>query len=240
MNQATAPVWQLDERGAVRPNPVFQRGQGNLHSRCIEYPWTASRYRGGGRVLDVGSAQTSPHWAAWLRSLPAEVTCTDCDEGSEGLLAGLKFVRADVRRLGFADGAFDEAFAVSVIEHIGLARSLSVSETPPPEEEAGDAAALAELLRVLAPGGRLTATFPYSCNFGLILGGCARCYSRRSIGRFRNPLGDMVESEYYQHVRAGLGAGPEAFTWQRLDERYTTARQEAFVDGVLCCVWKRR
>jgi len=115
-----------------------------------------------------------------------------------------------------------------------------VSETPPPEGEAGDAAALAELLRVLVPGGRLTVTLPYAHRFGLILGGCARCYNRRSIGRFKNPLGDMVETEYYQHVRAGLNGGQEGFTWKRLDERYTTARQAPFVDGVICCVWKRR
>ena len=51
------PVWEFDEDGAVKSNLIFHRPLCEVRSRCIEYPWAASRYDGGASVLDVGSAK---------------------------------------------------------------------------------------------------------------------------------------------------------------------------------------
>src|SRR5439155_9591923 len=59
----------------------------------------------------------------------------------------LRFEVADGRALPFADGSFDHAYSISVLEHI-------------PGE--GAAAALRELARVVRPGGRIAVTLPYA------------------------------------------------------------------------------
>lgn len=107
-----------------------------------------SRFPGGSTVLEAGSgtgAQTIP----LLRCNPGVmVTCVDSAaaslaEAQERIrAAGLAlpvFRQADLRALPFPDAAFDHAFVCFVLEHL-----------PEP------AAALAELHRVVRPGGSLT------------------------------------------------------------------------------------
>lgn len=88
------------------------------------------------RVLDVGSADGPS--VDWLRSR-AEHVALDMDP--RGLVAG--DVCGSALRLPFADGAFDVVAAFDVIEHC--------------EPES---AALAELHRVIRPGGHLMMTVP--------------------------------------------------------------------------------
>jgi SAM-dependent methyltransferase len=85
-------------------------------------------------------------------------------------------VRADARRLPFADGAFDRVIASEVLEHI-----------------ADDGAAVTELARVLRPGGTIAVTVPsrwpeqlcwaLSAEYHAPLaeGGHVRIYSRRAL-----------------------------------------------------------
>ena len=63
-------------------------------------------------------------------------------------LANLELRTADMRALDLADGSVDRALCVSVLEHVY-------------PEVGGDAQALAELHRVLAPGGALMLTIPF-------------------------------------------------------------------------------
>jgi SAM-dependent methyltransferase len=57
----------------------------------------------------------------------------------------------DGRALSFDDGAFDAAYAISVLEHI---------------PDRGDTAALRELVRVVRSGGRIVITTPYATSYG--------------------------------------------------------------------------
>jgi SAM-dependent methyltransferase len=119
------------------------------YSRAVEYPLTARllQARAGERLLDVGSGRRG-EFAALARRAGLEVTAIDerDDVGAEAADGSLRFQRADARELPFEDGSFDRITAISTIEHI-------------PE---GDDRAMAELARVLRPGGRLVVTVPFN------------------------------------------------------------------------------
>ena len=141
-------------RGPARP-----RGLGappSSDERPVEIRWCLARYDGEPRVLDVGYAFAEPAYLAGLAGLGAsELVGVDLAEAE---VPGLRPVVADVRELPFEDGSFDLALCISTLEHVG--RDNDVYSVDAPREEAGDEAALHELRRVLAPGGRLLVSVP--------------------------------------------------------------------------------
>lgn len=106
--------------------------------------------RSGEAVFDLSSPKLA---ALFLAGQGARVTTSDITDGFvadlavlQGLLGmELSSVVLDGRAMPFADGVFDCAYSISVIEHI-------------PGD--GDMRALAELARVLRPGGRCVVTLP--------------------------------------------------------------------------------
>ena len=138
-----------DVRGPARPRGLHAPAWSD--ERAIEIPWCLARYDGERRVLDVGTANAEPAYVEGLRALGApELVGVDLAEPAD--------VVADVRALPFADGSFDLVFCVSTLEHVG--RDNEVYEVDAPRDEQGDAAALRELHRVLAPDGRLLVSVP--------------------------------------------------------------------------------
>ncbi|HET6870746.1 MAG TPA: class I SAM-dependent methyltransferase [Solirubrobacteraceae bacterium] len=128
--------------------------------RVAELPWAAAAltHCRPKRVLDIASPKLL---AAWLAEhTDAEVVATDlwdaeiarwrrlvgAADPAGRRFAQLKLETADGTNLPQADGSFDAAYCVSVIEHI-------------PEQ--GDTTAIKELGRVLRPGGTLVLTFPF-------------------------------------------------------------------------------
>jgi SAM-dependent methyltransferase len=109
----------------------------------------------GDLVLDMGCGGGRHAFA--LYKLGAHVVALDRDAAElkdvAGMFAALspevpagaraQAVRGDAYRLPFADGTFDAVIAAEILEHL-------------PD----DAAAMAELARVLKPGGRLAVTVP--------------------------------------------------------------------------------
>jgi SAM-dependent methyltransferase len=128
--------------------------------RVRELPWVGQRIRAAAprRVLDIASPKLLACWLAERTS--SEVVATDVwaaeVENWRALTraadpAGARWSRlhletADATRLDYEDASFDAAYSASVIEHIA---------------GDGDTAAMAELARVLRPGGLLALTFPY-------------------------------------------------------------------------------
>ena len=104
--------------------------------RAAFEPFLSRSGAGPGRVLDVGSADGPS--VAWLRTARQHVAL---DIDIRGLARG--GVCGSALALPFADGSFDVVAAFDVVEHC--------------EPES---AALAEIVRVLAPGGRLLMSVP--------------------------------------------------------------------------------
>jgi SAM-dependent methyltransferase len=124
--------------------------------RLIELPWALARYGGQRRVLDVGYAYAEPAYLAALLDLgAAELVGVDL---AESHVPGMRTLRADVRKLPFADASFDIIFCISTLEHVGRDnRRYGYDDNP---DERGIETALGELRRVLTRHGRLLISVP--------------------------------------------------------------------------------
>ncbi|HYT83154.1 MAG TPA: class I SAM-dependent methyltransferase [Gemmatimonadales bacterium] len=128
--------------------------------RSVEfaYAWRQLNQPAAARILDVGSPKDLA--AMLARHCGYEVVATDIlpeavllsrrYAGAQGLEGqGPGRVHSEVqdgRALTYADGSFDAAYSVSVLEHI---------------PDHGDSAAIRELIRVVRPGGLVVVTVPY-------------------------------------------------------------------------------
>jgi SAM-dependent methyltransferase len=161
----------------------------------------------GERVLDVGCGGGRHSFECLRRG--ADVTAVDLDgeaiastrgtldaitaAGEAGAGATYRVTRADARQLPFADGSFDRAIASEVLEHI-------------PE----DGQAIAELNRVLKPGGRAAVTVPrwwpeqicwaLSDEYHLNHGGHVRIYRASTLRRRLERAGFRVYASGYSHA----------------------------------------
>ncbi|MEO8897125.1 MAG: class I SAM-dependent methyltransferase [Candidatus Dormibacter sp.] len=194
------------------------------------------RLRSGMRVLDVGSGNGRHAFEALRRG--ADVIATDVDgaalaevERMAGamMVAGevtaggcLDTVVADARRLPFADAAFDVVIAAEVLEHI-----------------ADDCSAIAELSRVLRPGGLLAVTVPrwwpervcwaLSREYHEVPGGHIRIYRRRDlVERLRRSGLEITAPHHHAHalhspywwLRCALGMSRDQALAARLYHRF--------------------
>jgi SAM-dependent methyltransferase len=128
--------------------------------RSVEfaYVWRQLALPAGARVLDLGSPKDLAAMLARHRGY--QVTATDILP--EAIRLSERYARAqklegqrpgrvhsevqDGRALTYPDASFDAAFSVSVLEHI---------------PDHGDTEALAELIRVVRPGGLIVVTVPF-------------------------------------------------------------------------------
>lgn len=110
---------------------------------------TTPPWDGGGRMLDVGCG--NGRYLTTMRTLGWDVQGVEFSESGVQacLMSGLRVHHGDLASAGFADGSFDLVTARHVIEHI-----------PEPQ------AFMAELTRILRPGGRLVIETPCSDALG--------------------------------------------------------------------------
>jgi SAM-dependent methyltransferase len=115
---------------------------------AVEASADAFRPRVGELVLDAGCGTgltVRPHLRPGVRAVALDLSLGSLRHlrhGSGGAAAG--FVRGDLRELPFADGAFDRVLCANAVQHI--------------PDASGRRRALAELARVVRPGGRVVVT----------------------------------------------------------------------------------
>ena len=93
----------------------------------------------------------------------------------------------DLRFAGLRSGVAGQVICISTVEHIGLSASI--------HDELGDRKVIAEMFRVLRPGGIAVLTLPY----GSKSEGKARVYDRPALSSLVKPF-RIVRKEFYTYV----------------------------------------
>lgn len=160
---------RVDER------PRAIRAPAGSEETLVAVPWALSRYRAQRDVLDVGTAFSEPAYAAALLSAGAgRVVGVDL---APFALSGIDAVVADVRSLPFERRAFDVAFCLATLHHVGHDnRPYGLNAEVDAD---GPRRALRELRRVLRPDGSLFVSVPTGAG--------------QDLGLFeQRPIGDWI------------------------------------------------
>jgi SAM-dependent methyltransferase len=201
-------ITQLMSGGGSLPTERFAAG---LDERVLEIPLAlgTARLQEPGEVLDAGSALNLPLVRAIVRRPRARVTHFTQSDAVEPRLPGDedRYVRAfgDLRRLEFPDAAFDRVVCVSTLEHVGMDNDrYGAAAERAPDTATG---AVAELVRVLAPGGELLISVPYgkAASHGWFC-----IFDADGLRRLLTPLRALrVEERFFYHVGGWAEDGPQ-------------------------------
>jgi O-antigen chain-terminating methyltransferase len=128
-----------------------------LSERVVEIPWILSRYMGEDDVLDIGTSNAPEVYIDSLSRMNIPHLVGVDLSGVD--VANVAVVKGDMTKMPFPDCEFGLILCVSTLEHCGKDNS---QYGIPSEVGTGDAVtALAEMARLLKPGGRLLLTLPY-------------------------------------------------------------------------------
>jgi SAM-dependent methyltransferase len=135
-----------------------------LDERAIEMPLAlrAARLDEPGEVLDAGAALNLPVVRQIAGRPAARVTHFTLPGADEPLFDGgghFLYAYGDLRRMTYADATFDRIVCVSTLEHVGMDTTRFGAASP--RDAGAGSAAVAELVRVLRPAGRMIITVPY-------------------------------------------------------------------------------
>lgn len=188
--------------------------------RIVEIPWVFQNLGlpVGAKVLDFGCSQ-SPI-ALHLASLGYRVVGVDL-RPYPFTHPNFQFIQGDLLQSQLPDAEFDGVVAVSTVEHCGLGVYGEATR------ERGDQRVVAEIARVLHPGGRLLLTVPYGQQGET---SWYRVYDRVGLSSLLTPF-TVVKIDYY------VGMGRKA--WRPAAEE-EVARVDSvsagYVQGVACVV----
>lgn len=148
---------------AVRDGGRLPPGYGvRLDERVVEFPWLLSMAPSG-IVLDAGSTLNHAHVLdAMLPGIDDLHIATLEPELHAFTQRRISYAYCDLRALPYRDDLFDTIVSSSTLEHVGADNErygAAVARAADPDAELRRA--LAELRRVLAPGGRMLVTVPY-------------------------------------------------------------------------------
>ena len=168
----------------------------SLDSRVIEYSYVISKIAKApvGRILDVGCSDGGNMAMVSLAWLGCEIHGIDLRE-SKFKHPNFHFHHGDIRNTSFPDNYFDCVYAISMLEHIGLAGRYGVTESDPE----GDLKAVREIARILRPGGSFLVTIP--CGKGQLIKPLQRVYDRSRLNKIFS--GWKIKEEVYYLFQDG-------------------------------------
>jgi SAM-dependent methyltransferase len=164
-----------------------------LNERQLEWPWVleeATQQKIRGQLLDVGSLKTN--LPQKLSELGFTVTALDCRVPEPRTSSHIRMVTGDIRSISFLDATFDLITCISTLEHIGVKGRYGVIESDPD----GDQKAMAEMLRLLKPEGKLLLTVPIGARDVLPIN---KCYSESRIKNLNRGL-HLAKTKYSVYV----------------------------------------
>jgi SAM-dependent methyltransferase len=145
--------------GTIRLPAQYGR---NLPERVIEILFARSYYKPGLKVLDVGCSNAMESHLRMVRNLapPRNIVGIDISIPSERTRRYYdRFLHESIVSSRIEAGSFDLIWCISALEHFGMDNSSYTDRFILSEEM--DVQAVKEMIRILAPGGRLLVTVPY-------------------------------------------------------------------------------
>ena len=138
-----------------------------IDERVVEYPWLLSNLQvGAGNILDAGStfnfSEIIGHPVLENKEIYIYTYYPEENNYSKNRIS---YVYGDLRELPFKTDFFDQVVCQSTIEHIDMDNSMygyDLEHQANPRVQSYEyLKVIAELVRVVKPGGKLLLTFPY-------------------------------------------------------------------------------
>lgn len=172
MQKLQTAVQDQDLLTTFRNQKTLPKNYGyGLDERIIEYPWVLSRLdNDSDRLLDAGSTLNYPY----LLDLPGiaskQIVIMTLAPETTTKRDNVSYLYGDLRDILLRDNTFQWIVCISTLEHVGLDNTKLYTHNADFNEESTQdyRTVMAELRRVLAPGGRLLLTVPFgrAQNFG--------------------------------------------------------------------------
>jgi hypothetical protein len=187
---------------------VFRRGRAlpphygiGIDERAVEFPWVfANLTHGPGRLLDAGGVLNRAFLVEHpvIRSKQLHIL-TLVPEGQCQCRRGVSHLYADLRDIPVRSGFYDAVACVSTLEHVGMDNT----KFRGPVEAASEdyLTAVADLRRVLRPGGLFLLTVPYGPyrNFGTF-----QLFDRRLVDNVIAAFSPTsLETTYFRYAASG-------------------------------------
>lgn len=169
-------------------------------------------------ILDIGS------YRHFILGLLAHVRVTTLDVRlRKSIMANETVITGDARRLAFSDRSFDVVLSLCALEHFGLGRYGDAIDGRADEK------AMAEMMRVLRPGGVLIFSTTITRAHPSIAFNAHRIYNRAGIHAL---CADLIctEEKYYSHRKKDFCAAGEITSAPREWDVYCGCWKKAAID----------